>query len=251
MASVNTQLAYILHKRDYRETSQILEIFSRDFGRLSLMSRGSRGPKSKIAGNLQLFSPLLLSWQGKGSLPNLRTVERADIKPPGLSHRCLLSAMYINELLMYLLHRDDVHQDVFEHYHHCLYALESEDDIEIELRRFEIKLLELLGFAMLFEKDADSGQPVSAGAFYQYHIEHGPVRCDPDSARQNSALPVLQGRTLLALAQQEYHQLQQDRPQLQQLKRLMRQVIAFHLGGRKLKSRELFSLPRSSSSQSR
>ncbi|HHO59618.1 MAG TPA: DNA repair protein RecO [Thiotrichales bacterium] len=251
MAPVNTQLAYILHKRAYRESSQILEVFSRDYGRLSLMSRGSRGPKSKIAGNLQLFSPLLLSWQGKGSLPNLRNVERADVKPPQLSRRSLLSAMYINELLMYLLHRDDVHEGVFEHYHHCLYALENERDIEIELRRFEIKLLELIGFALLFTKDADSGQPVRAEAFYQYHVEHGPVQCEAGNGRQNGAAPVLQGQTLLALGQQNYPQIQQSRQQMQQLKRLMRQVIAFHLGGRKLKSRELFQLPGQAPSVSR
>ncbi len=243
MSQVNTQLAYILHKRDYRESSQILDIFTRDYGRLSLMSRGSRGPKSRIAGNLQLFSPLLVSWQGKSSLPNLRLVERAEIKPPHLSYRSLLCSMYINELLMYLLHRDDIHEAIFDHYHHCLYALATATEVEIELRKFEIKLLELLGFGLLFGKDADSGQNVVAEQFYHYHIEHGPVACDQLNVPQSQTIPIIQGHTLLALMREDYLLLQQDKQQLQQLKRLMRHVISFYLDGRPLKSRELFSLP--------
>ncbi len=245
MPQVNTQPAYILHKRNYRESSQILDIFTRDYGRLSLMSRGSRGPKSRIAGNLQLFLPLLVSWQGNGSLPYLRLVECAYVQPPHLSHQPLLCAIYINELLMYLLHRGDAtHKAIFDHYHHCLYTLETASEIEIELRKFEIKLLELLGFGLLFGQDADSGQDVVAEQFYCYHVEHGPVVCDRLTLSPSSSMPVLQGVTLLALMREDYSQLRQDRQQLLQLKRLMRYVINFHLDGRALKSRELFSLPR-------
>lgn len=126
MKVVNTQIAYLLHKRAYRETSSILEVLTKDYGRVSLMARGCRGARSKIAGNLLLFTPLVISWQGKGSLPYLKSVERADLKAPALKNKALLSAMYINELLMYLLHKNDVHEAVFEHYHHCLYCLEDE-----------------------------------------------------------------------------------------------------------------------------
>src|SRR5210317_1707842 len=134
MSAVNTQVAYILHKRAYRETSSILEVLTRDFGRIALMARGTRGARSKIAGNLLPFTPLVLSWQGKGDLPYLKSVERADLKAPVLKNKSLLSAMYINELLVYLLHRDDVHEAIFEHYHRCLYALENEGDLEVTLR---------------------------------------------------------------------------------------------------------------------
>jgi len=244
MSQVNTQLAYVLHKRQYSESSQILEVFTRDHGRLALMSRGSRGAKSKIAGNLQLFSPLLLNWQGKGSMPNLRSVERADVRPPKLSHKSLLSAMYINELLMYLLHRNDVYETVFDHYHETLYALENAEKIEIELRKFEVKFIQLLGFGLLLDKDVDTGEDISAGAEYQYIVEHGLVIFQgSNQAKQSSLTPVLQGDTISALTNESYAELAQDKEKMQQLKRLMRYVIAHHLGGKTLKSRELFSQP--------
>lgn len=241
MNVVNTQIAYILHKRAYRETSSILEVLTKDHGRVSLMARGSRGAKSKIAGNLLLFTPLVISWQGKGSLPYLKSVERADLKAPSLKSKTLLSAMYINELLMYLLHKYDVHETVFEHYHHCLYALENEEKLEITLRQFEIKLLELLGFGLNVLAEADTGEAIMADAQYLYHLEHGAVLCTDTASRADmGSLPQVTGGCLLALADESYQELSDNAQYMAELKRLMRFVISFHLGNKKLKSRELF-----------
>jgi len=177
MNIVNTQVAYILHKHAYRETSSILDVLTKDYGRVSLMARGCRGKRSKIAGNLMLFTPLVVSWQGKGNLPYLKSIERADLKAPVLKSKSLLSAMYINELLMYFLHKHDVHETIFEQYHHCLYALENNNKIEIALRKFEIKLLELLGFGLSLHAEADTGELILADEMYLYYLEHGPVKC--------------------------------------------------------------------------
>ena len=237
MNQVNTQIAYILHKRAYRETSSILELITKDYGRVSLMSRGSRGAKSKIAGNLLPFTPLVVSWQGKGNLPYLKSVERADIKAPVLKQKSLLSAMYINELLMYLLHKDDVQEAVFEQYHHCLYALEDAKNLEITLRQFEIRLLEVLGFGLNLHAEADSGEPIIAGAVYQYFLEHGPVIC----RNQNDiSVPQISGGCLLAVIDESFDLVAKNTDYLAELKRLMRHVINHHLGHKKLKSRELF-----------
>jgi DNA repair protein RecO (recombination protein O) len=241
MNVVNTQIAYILHKRAYRETSSILEVLTKDYGRIALMARGTRGAKSKIAGNLLPFTPLVISWQGRGNLPYLKSVERADLKAPSLRSRSLLSAMYINELLMYLLHKDDVHETVFEHYHHCLYSLENENALEITLRQFEIKLLELLGFGLNLLTEADTGERIIAEANYHYHLEHGPVLCTDRSARSdNATMPRLSGRCLQALASEDYQVLSENTQYMAELKRLMRFVLNFHLGNKRLKSRELF-----------
>lgn len=201
------------------------------------MSRGGRGPRSRIAGNLLLFTPLVISWQGRGNLPFLKTIERADLKAPQLKRQSLLSAMYINELLMHLLHRDDAHESVFERYHECLYALQDEDRLEISLRAFEIRLLELLGFGLNLLSDADSGEPVLATKSYHYHPDHGPVlsqRANPVDA------PLISGACLLALAEEDFDSIARSERHLQELKQLMRVVIAQHLGGKQLKSRELF-----------
>ncbi len=237
MSPVNSQIAYILHKRPYRETSSILELITKDYGRVSLMSRGSRGAKSKIAGNLLPFTPLVVSWQGRGNLPYLKSIERADIKAPVLKQKSLLSAMYINELLMYLLHKDDVQEAIFEQYHHCLYALQKAEDLEITLRQFEIKLLEVLGFGLNLHTEADSGEPIMADTVYQYFLEHGPVIC----RNQNDvSVPQISGGCLLAVIDGGFDIIAKNAIYLAELKRLTRFVINHHLGHKKLKSRELF-----------
>ena len=237
MNVVNTQIAYILHKRAYRETSSILEVLTKDYGRVSLMARGSRGARSKTAGSLLLFAPLVVSWQGKGNMPYVKSVERADLKAPVLKNKALLSAMYINELLMYLLHKDDVQEAVFKHYHHCLYSLENHKNLEITLRQFEIKLLELLGFGLNLHTEADSGEAILADLSYRYYLEYGPVK-----AREAviDSVPEISGSCLLALADEKYQIISENPQHLAELKRLMRYVINHHLGNKKLKSRELF-----------
>lgn len=233
---VETQVAYILHKRAFRDTSQILDVFTREHGRISLMSRGSRGEKSKTKGLLQIFKPLLISWQGRGEMPFLNKVEMADIKAPVLTGKSQISAMYVNELLVYLLHKNDVHEDIFDQYHDCLYALKDSDNIEFVLRLFEKELLQSLGFGLNLVVDADSGEAVREGAYYAYHFEHGPVLCDQQRQLKN---PVLSGGSLLSFDKNEMTSAQQK----SEIKQLMRYVLSGHLGHKKLKSRELFRKP--------
>jgi len=237
MNVVNTQIAYLLHKRAYRETSSILEVLTKDYGRLSLMARGTRGARSKIAGNLMLFTPLVISWQGKGTLPYIKSIERADLKAPVLKSKSLLSAMYINELLMYMLHKDDVHEDVFEHYHRCLYRLEADNKLEITLREFEIKLLEMLGFGLNLSSEADTGEVFQADEIYNYYLEHGAVK---SREQQGVSVPKISGACLLALTNNHFQAISDNSEHLLELKQLMRFVISHHLGHKKLKSREMF-----------
>lgn len=230
---VTTQAAYILHKRAYRETSQILEVFTRDYGRLSLMSRGSRSSRSKTSGLLQLFQPLVISWQGRGDLPYLSSVEMANCKLPALKARSLLSAIYINELLVYLLHKNDVHEKVFDLYHAVLFALESSQQIEQDLRLFERDLLKYLGFGLNLESDADTGEMLDKKTLYAYHFEHGPVSTATGRSR---VCPIISGESLMGFNKG----LLESNHQRAEIKTLMRYVLSQHLGGKKLKSRDLF-----------
>ena len=231
-----TQIAYILHKRPFRDTSQIIEAFTREHGRISLMSRGSRGAKSKSAGLLQIFRPLLISWQGRGEMPFLNSVEMADVKAPGLFGKSQMSAMYVNELLVYLLHKNDVQKEIFDKYHECLYALKERASIEVVLRLFEKELLQLLGFGLNLTIDADSGDSVIEECHYAYHFEHGPVLCD--RSRQLKQ-PIVTGSSLMAFERNDLKSMQHR----SEIKQLMRYVLAGHLGHKKLKSRELFRKP--------
>jgi DNA repair protein RecO (recombination protein O) len=233
---VSSQLAYILHKRAFRESSQILEVFTREHGRICLMSRGSRSQKSRNSGVLQAYRPLLLGWQGRGEMPTLCEIDSAAIKPPRLSGKALLSAVYLNELLMYLLHRHDVYQDLFSHYHETLYALAETSAIEVVLRRFEKNLLDDIGFGLNLSNDADSGDALEAQAMYLYHLEHGPVQCSPGQVA--SRMPVISGAALIAFARDQL-----SPAQAAEIKVLMRYVLQHQLGDRQLKSRDLFRAP--------
>ena len=230
---INAEPAYILHKRPYRETSQILEIFSRNHGRLPLMSKGSRSPRSRTSGILQPFRPLLLGWAGRGEMPALTNVDVADARPPLLTGKAQMSGLYLNELLMIMLHRNDVHDGLFAEYHQALYALQQTQALEVVLRHFEKQLLEQLGFGLNLIHDADSGEAVRADRYYAYHFEHGPVQCQPEQHRRN---PVISGSSLLAFSRGEL----ESARALAEVKQLMRFVLNSHLGPRKLKSRELF-----------
>jgi DNA repair protein RecO (recombination protein O) len=144
--------------------------------------------------------------------------------------------MYLNELLVILMHRNDVHEALFTEYHATLYTLQQTSMLEVILRNFEKNLLQQTGFGLNLVHDADSGEPVLADRYYAYHFEHGPVCCQPGSSRQN---PVISGSSLLAF---NAGRLETPRS-VAEIKKLMRYVINSHLGGRKLKSRELFRSP--------
>jgi DNA repair protein RecO (recombination protein O) len=160
----------------------------------------------------------------------------ADARPPLLQGRALMSAMYLNELLVVLLHRNDVHESLFGDYHETLYALQQAPRLEVILRAFEKNLLEQIGFGLNLVHDADSGEPVRPERHYAYHFEHGPVH---SLQGQSSQHPVISGSSLLEFNAGE---LQSDRA-IAEIKKLMRYVINGHLGSRKLKSRELFRSP--------
>ncbi|HEY9052432.1 MAG TPA: DNA repair protein RecO [Gammaproteobacteria bacterium] len=233
---VDVQPAYILHHYAYRDTSQIIELFTRDYGRLSVISRGTRSAKSKLKSILQVFRPLHVSWSGKGDLPSLTMAESAEARMPQLSGKALPSAFYLNELLMRLLHRHDVHDDIFNLYHHTLFTLAETDQLEVTLRLFEKQLLNLLGFGINLDTDAESGEPIVEDGHYVYYIEHGPVALKSDEQQQLAHHLVIKGRSLLSF---DRDKLETD-AERKEVKSLMRLVLSYYLGEKPLKSRELF-----------
>lgn len=223
------QPAFVLHTYPYRETSLIVEVFSRDFGRLPLMARGARRPKSAVRGLLLSFQPLSLSWFGKAEL---RTLHRAEWQggQPLLQGTALICGFYLNELLLKLLHRDDPHEQLFLYYQETLQELARRQDYAAILRRFEKNLLKELGYALMLEHDAESGAVIEPEANYRYVIERGPVR---RKAGQSGV--ELRGKTLLDLAADDYA----DPATLQQSKALMRALINHYLGDDTLHTRQI------------
>jgi len=223
---------FVLHQRPYRETSALLEVFTSTHGRVGLVARGAHSPKSRRRGELQAFRALLLSWNERGELGTLTDVE-ADGPGVKLAGAALYSAFYLNELLVRLLVRHDPHPLLFDRYRQALQALSDQPGgIELTLRLFEKQLLQETGYGLLLDVDCETGEPVEADRFYDYRLEAGPVA----SASDDGEGFLFPGSSLLALAQEK----ELDVAALRDAKRLMRAALSLYLGGKPLKSRELF-----------
>jgi DNA repair protein RecO (recombination protein O) len=229
MIRVQLEPAYVLHSRSFRETSLIVEAFSREHGRVAVVARGAKSPRSRWRNVLQPFRPLLLGWNQKSDLGTLTAVDQVA-SPPPLQGQALYCGIYLNELLMRLLHRGDPHPEVFERYRQVLSELASEVPLQALLRLFEKHLLEAIGYAMLLDREYGSGVEIDPQRWYDYQPQRGPV------AVAGPAQGRVSGAALLAL-----HGESLEPAYLPELRVLMRRVIGYHLGDRPLASLSLFS----------
>lgn len=220
------QPAYVLTRRPYSNTSLIVELFTLDFGRIAAISKGARGQAGKRGGFLQSFTPLELSWSGRGEV---KTLTKVEAKGPCLltRGRSLYCGFYLNELLSLLVGREDPHGELFAHYALTLGALSGGDELEPLLRRFEVELLNHIGFGVQLGFSA-AGDPVEPCRRYHFAIEQGPIVASDGGG--------VLGETLLALA----GVCEFNRTSIVESRQLMRRVLNHYLGGRPLKSRELF-----------
>jgi len=223
---VELTLGYVLHHRPWRDTSRILEVLTREHGRLTLFARGVRAPRAKLAPVLQPFQPLLLSFSGRGEAPLLTGAERALHAAP-LPHRALIAAFYLNELLLRLTTRHDPLPELYDHYHEALAQLRAGAPLAPCLRLFEKRLLQLLGYGLDLASEAKSGRPLEPNGYYHFNPGEGLVRARPGERRS------LSGRSLLALERGTF-----ARPrELADARRLLRAALAACLEGRPLATR--------------
>jgi DNA repair protein RecO (recombination protein O) len=229
---VTLQPAYVLHQRPYRETSRIVELFTQDHGRVSVFARGTRGTRKgqgALGSILQPFHRLLVSWSGRGEAGQLSHAEFAgDFQDMPASQ--LVSAFYLNELLLKLFARHDPHPEVFAHYGDALDGLRGTRSAAGVLRIFEKRLLESIGYGLSLDRDA-AGEPILADRAYHYRLEQGPVLCG--GVAEGSL--VLSGAALLALA----HEQLEDAEIANQLRALTRTAVDRVLDGRELKTRHV------------
>lgn len=227
---VDQQPAYLLHARPFSESSLLVDVFTREHGRLMLMAKGARRAKSRARGVLLPFKPLLVSWTGKGQLPILTSVEQSQ-HTDEMSGLRLASGFYLNELLLRLLHRHDAHETLFEHYRSAVEQLVSAQPPRQVLRIFEKKLLHDIGFGAVLDRDAETGEAIASEQQYHYVLEKGPVRAHESGAYTLS----VSGRTLEALREECF----QSELELQEAQRLTRILIDRQLNGRVLRSRRV------------
>jgi DNA repair protein RecO (recombination protein O) len=224
---------YVLHSYPYKETSLIIEAFTQHHGRVGLLARGARRPRSALRGVLLAFHPLRLSWSGSTELATLTGAEWAGGQP-ALAGIGVMCGFYLNELLLRLLAREDPHEQLFAAYATGLAQLAAQDDRAAVLRSFERRLLGELGYAPLLDRDAATGAPVAPGRRYAYDAERGPLAVNGGAA---DAIWTLEGQTLLDMSRDDYAR----GTTRQEARRLLRDLIAQRLGGQALHTRDVLA----------
>jgi DNA repair protein RecO (recombination protein O) len=229
---VDHEPGYVLHTYPYKETSLIVEAFTHRFGRVALLARGARRPRSAMRGVLLSFHPLRLSWSGSADLANLIGAEWAG-GIPLLGGRGLMCGFYVNELLLRLLPRDDPHESLFDAYAEALAGLASQD-VSAVLRSFEKRLLAELGYAPLLETDAAS-RPIDPERMYSYEPDRGPVPANGGAQGPRAVHIMVSGRTLLDVAAGDYARMETR----DEARALMRVLIGERLHGQSLHTRSI------------
>lgn len=150
MQRVDHTRAFMLHQRPWGDSGRVIELFSAEHGRLSVFARGVRGTHARLAGVLQPFVPLLVSWAGRGEAPRLTGAEldHAAVVPASLPADRVMSAWYLSELVLTLTARHDPQPELFGHYRDALADLRCAPGQERALRLFEKRLLDVLGYGM-------------------------------------------------------------------------------------------------------
>ncbi|WP_276642407.1 DNA repair protein RecO [Siccibacter turicensis] len=224
------QRAFVLHSRPWSETSLMLDLFTEESGRVRLIAKGARAKRSSLKGTLQPFTPLLVRFGGRGEIKTLRSAEAVSLALP-LTGTALYSGLYVNELIARVLEPETRFSELFFDYLHCIQALAgATGSPEPALRRFELALLGHLGYGVDFLHCAGSGDEVADDMTYRYREEKGFIA---SLVIDNSTFT---GSQLRALASREFP----DADRLRAAKRFTRIALKPYLGGRPLKSRELF-----------
>jgi DNA repair protein RecO (recombination protein O) len=223
------QPGFVLHSYPYKETSLIVDLFTRDFGRIGVVAKGAKRPYSKLRGALQTFQPLSTSWSGKSELRTLIDAEWVGGMLP-LEKNSLLCGFYLNELLVKLLARDDPHPALFDQYVSTLNQLAHNEPAQTVLRKFERALLKETGVAADLSRSTSTRAPVEAGSDYVVDPERG-----PRPARDSDSWPVVTGKTLIDMENDDYL----DPATQVQSKQLMRFLLAHQLGGAPLNTRQI------------
>ena len=227
--------AYVLHTQPYRDTSRIIEVFTREQGRLSVFARGVRGPKPRLASLLQPFQPLLISFTSRGDAAQLVSAESEAARHPlsnpgsltgGLPPAALLSGFYLNELLLKLTTRHDPNAGLFDGYAQALAELTAGRAQEPVLRHFELRLLQEVGYGLELTQTL-AGGPVSAEAYYHFRPSEGLLAASAEHAG------AVRGSSLLKLSQGRLR----EAPELADARKVLTAALAHCLEGRPLATR--------------
>jgi len=240
---VNQQAAVVLHTRAYTESSLLVDVLTKEYGRLTLLSKGARRAKERTKKSTQPFQEYFISWVGKGELPILTQIEYKR-QYTDLPYKSRVCAFYANELLTRTLQRFDPHPAIYQSYIDLLDQLSVASQRELALRHFEKTLLSEIGYALILDVDVESGGIIKASESYHYLRGRGPVLAKLNateslgsgrSVNDDSEYPLVSGEVLLSLATSKYR----NDDVMLAAKLFMRKMLAPLLGRKPLFSRDL------------
>ena len=237
---ISDEPAYVLHRYDWSESSLILEVFTRHYGRVALVARGAKKPSSSFRPILLPLQPLHLAFGGDAEIRMLKSAEwqGGHVMPTG---DALLSGYYLNELLMRLLARDDPHPVLFDAYAATvqLIASQSIDTLQIALRAFELRLLRDIGLLPMLDAETATLAPLGPKTRYVLVAESG-IRQAHDDDR-NSLLGMQWQDLQQALGENALFSdtVRACIPGLNELKTQLRALLHYHCGVKVLKTRQM------------
>ena len=217
---------FLLHHRPHGETSLIVDVFTKKNGKMSFIAKGAKKPKSKFFGYLTPFTKLRITYTGRSELKTLTNIDRDFSKSTNSLSKTSYSLLYINELLIRLLPKDAVHEDLFQLYESFLVKIHAGENIELTLRSFELDMLEMLGYGLDFENEIDKNQPIDINKNYSFIPQRG-FRESNNSSFSGKDIINIRMRNLSEVSKKH-------------LKHLTQESIHFCLDGRNLSSREIF-----------
>ena len=226
---ISQQPGFVLHTHDWSETSLIVDVFSRDYGRVGLVAKGAKRPGSRLRGVLQTFQPLSFCWTGKSELRTLVSAEWVGGTAP-LENAALLYGFYLNELLLKLTVREDPHPKLFDYYAATLIRLTGPESASTVLRQYELAVLKETGVAADLSVCTQAGREIDPEVIYVVDPEKG-----PRPAKTGDHSPRVQGKTLIDMTKEDYS----DPLTQMQSKFLMRALLAHHLNGVEIQTRKI------------
>ena len=226
---VQAQPAFVLHSYPYKETSLIIDVFSRQYGRITLLAKGAKRPHSQLRGALQTFQPLTLSWSGKSELQTLTAAEWVGGMLP-LEKNALLCGFYLNEIMLNLVQRDDPQPLLFDDYVATINQLAHKEPAPILLRKFELSLLKMAGVINDLSFCMQDRSKVLPDVLYVVDPESG-----TRPALDTEACLTVRGKTLIDMQNADYS----DTTTQTQSKLLMRTLLTHHLHGNPIHTRQI------------
>lgn len=217
--------AFLLHQRPYSNTSVMAEMFTLDKGRISVIARGAKKPKSKFFGVLSPFSKLRITFRGRSDLKTLTNVDKEDIFSDSFS-KLSYTLLYINELLIKILPQGAPQEDLFNLYDKFLLEAKISKEIDLVLRKFELNLLEILGYGINFMTDVDFGNKIDEKKSYDFV---------PELGFKESINGLFEGSEIISISKMSFEGINKKK-----FKSLTTMAIGYSLDGGDLKSRQIF-----------